>query len=631
VASVGTGAIVLAVCGSLVAFGTNAQAAVTSVGLGSAGSFAVLAGGGITNTGPSTVTGNIGTFPTTTITGAASLTLHGTNHAGDSVTQGAKTDLVTAYNTAAGEGPTTAIAADLAGMTLKPGVYNSASAIGLSGVLTLNAAGNPNAVWVFQAGSTLITGSGSKVALVNGAKSCNVFWQVGSSATLGTTTTFAGNILALASITLNTGASIAGRALARNGAVTMAGNNVAVCAGAPVTCPSVTVNPPTLPNGIVGTAYNQTVVASGGTAPYTYALSSGALPTGLSLNPATGAITGTPTTFGTFNFTITATDSNGCPGSRAYSLVIAAVACPAITLNPTTLPPGSIGTAYSQTVIASGGTAPYTYSLSGTLPNGLSLNPVTGAITGTPTATGIFNFTITATDNTGCPGNRPYVIVISAVICPAITLSPTTLPNAVVGIPYNQTVIASGGTAPYAYSLSGTLPNGLSLNPVTGAITGTPTATGTFNFTITATDNAGCPGNRPYVIVISAVICPAITLSPTTLPNAVVGIPYNQTVSASGGIAPYAYSVSSGALPNGLSLNAVTGAITGTPTTVGTFNFTITATDANGCPGARAYVMTATIAIIDTTTPNIPTLSEWGLIILMVLTGLVAIYYVRRI
>jgi len=233
----GTTLVAVAIVGSLLALGSDASAAPVAVGLGTAGSFAVLAGTGITNTGPTTITGDIGTFPTATITGLTSITVNGTNHAGDSVTQGAKTDLTTAYTTAAGEGPTTAIAADLVGLTLKPGVYNSASAVGLSGVLTLDAAGDPHAVWVFQAGSTLITSSGSKVVMLNGAQSCNVYWQVGSDATLGTNSTFTGTILALTSISLQTGATVDGRVLARNGAVTLDHNTItrSVCTTATTT------------------------------------------------------------------------------------------------------------------------------------------------------------------------------------------------------------------------------------------------------------------------------------------------------------------------------------------------------------------------------------------------------------
>ncbi len=270
----GKSAVALAIVLMLSVLGSNAVAAPTAVALGTADSFAVLAGSGITNTGPTAITGDIGTFPNTSITGVTSLTLTGTNHAGDSVTQGAKTDLVTAYTTAAGEGPTTAISADLVGRTLQPGVYNSASAIGLSGVLTLDAAGDPNAVWVFQAGSTLITASGSRVVMLNGAQSCNVYWQVGSSSTLGTNSTFIGTIMALTSISLQTGATLDGRALARNGAVTMDTNTItrSVCTTstatptptatstssptATATSPSATTGPSQItvvPRGPVGT------------------------------------------------------------------------------------------------------------------------------------------------------------------------------------------------------------------------------------------------------------------------------------------------------------------------------------------------------------------------------------------
>jgi hypothetical protein len=199
----------------------SSAAASTAIPLGTDTSFSVLAGAGITNTGPTTVGGDIGTFPTTSITGLGSMTVGGANHAGDAVTQQAKTDLVTAYNVAAGEGPAGAIAADLGGRTLTPGVYSSASSLGLTGTVTLNAGGNPNAMFVFKVGSAFTSASGSSVALVNGAQACNVYWQIGSSATLGTGSSFRGTILALTSITVTTGVTVDGRLLARNGAVTL--------------------------------------------------------------------------------------------------------------------------------------------------------------------------------------------------------------------------------------------------------------------------------------------------------------------------------------------------------------------------------------------------------------------------
>lgn len=187
----------------------------------------MLAGSRITNTGPSVITGDIGLSPGTVVSGfPPGLVLGGTIHATDGVALQAKADLKTAYDDAAGRSSTATISADLAGRTLMPGVYTSASSLGLSGDLTLDAQGDPAAVFVFQAGSTLTAGSGSRVLFIGGAQPCNVFWQVGSSASIGSGSAFAGNILALTSITLTTGATLNGRALARNGAVTLDTNLV---------------------------------------------------------------------------------------------------------------------------------------------------------------------------------------------------------------------------------------------------------------------------------------------------------------------------------------------------------------------------------------------------------------------
>ena len=240
IAIVAIAAFVIAIAGMA---GHAADAAgPPSVGLGTANSFAVLAGAGITNTGPTTITGDVGTFPTTTETGFSTVTLNGTNHAGDAVTQGAKTDLVTAYNTAAGSGPTIPVSGNLGGQTLVPGVYNSATSLGLTGALTLS--GGASDVWIFQAGSTLTTASGSSVVLIGGAQSCNIFWQIGSSATIGTGSAFKGTIIALTSITVTTGATIDGRALARNGAVTLDTNTItrSTCAAAATATPTATAS-----------------------------------------------------------------------------------------------------------------------------------------------------------------------------------------------------------------------------------------------------------------------------------------------------------------------------------------------------------------------------------------------------
>ena len=193
------------------------------------GNFAVLAGTTVTNTGSSVITGDVGVSPGSAVTGFPPGLASGTIHAADGAAANAQAALTTAYNDAAGRSGATTVAGDLTGQSLVAGVYKSTSSLGLTGDLTLNAQGNADAVFIFQISSTLITGSGSHVLLANGAKACNVFWQVGSSATLGTNSVFKGNILALTSITVTTGAQVEGRALARNGAVTLDTNTLTGC------------------------------------------------------------------------------------------------------------------------------------------------------------------------------------------------------------------------------------------------------------------------------------------------------------------------------------------------------------------------------------------------------------------
>lgn len=257
-ALVGFAALLLAASPSLAA---------TAPSLGNAQSFAILGGVSVTNTGNSVIDGNLGTSPGNSVTGfpPGVVVPPGTIHAGDTLAANAQTDLVTAYNALAAQscdfgpfGPT-----DLAGQTLPPGVYCYSSSVQNSGTLTL-ASSSASDVWVFKVASTLTTGPGSSVVVTGPAQSCNVFWQVGSSATLDTTTTFVGNILALQSISMNNGAGIAGRALARNGSVTLINNttNATVCAGVP-------------PAGGVGLfkAFTPATIGPGGTSSLTITLS----------------------------------------------------------------------------------------------------------------------------------------------------------------------------------------------------------------------------------------------------------------------------------------------------------------------------------------------------------------------
>jgi hypothetical protein len=202
------------------------------VNLGTADPFAVLGGSTVTNTGPTVINGDLGVSPGTAITGFLPGIVNGTIDDDNAVAMQAQSDLTSAYNFAAAEACGDNLTGqDLGGLTLTPGVYCFSSSAQLTGTLTLNAQGNPNSVFLFQIGSTLTTASGSSVVFINGGQGGGLFWQVGSSATLGTTTAFEGNILALASITLNTGATIdCGRALASTGAVTMDTNVVSTAA-----------------------------------------------------------------------------------------------------------------------------------------------------------------------------------------------------------------------------------------------------------------------------------------------------------------------------------------------------------------------------------------------------------------
>ena len=273
----------------------TASAAPAPVELGTAGSFAVLAGSAVTNTGPSVIDGDLGVSPGSAVTGFPPGIVPGTIHAGDAVAAQAQSDLTIAYNDAAGRACDTNLTGqDLGGLTLTPGVYCFSSSAQLTGALTLDAQGDPDAVFIFQIGSTLTTASASTVNLINGAQACNVFWQVGSSATLGTNSTFRGTILALTSITVTTGTTVEGRTLARNGAVTLDNNVITtpMCAPPPptTTTPPTTTSPPsstTTEPPVTTTSTEPPVTTTSGGAPGTP--STGPTPTAPGSHAETGA------------------------------------------------------------------------------------------------------------------------------------------------------------------------------------------------------------------------------------------------------------------------------------------------------------------------------------------------------
>ena len=336
---------------------------------------------------------------------------------------------------------------------------------------------------------------------------------------------------------------------------------------------NIVITPTTLSAANVGSGYSQMLTASGGQSPYTFAVISGSLPVGLTMS-ATGAITGTATLPGSASFTVQATDSTGVTGQAALSITVNPSLGP-VTITTTSLPDATVGTAYSQTLGASGGTPPYTWAVTGTLPTGLTLNASTGVISGTPTAVATSSFTVNVTD--AASGTAKQALSITTAV--ALTVTPATLPNAVVGTAYTQKFTAAGGKAPYTFALTGTLPAGFTFTAATATITGTAPAAESGSFTITVTDASS--RTVTLSLTLTATVAP-LSVTPTTLPNATVGVAYTQVLKATGGVAPYTFALTLGNLPNGFTFNPATATISGTATAAESGNFTITVTDSAG-------------------------------------------------
>jgi len=350
----------------------------------------------------------------------------------------------------------------------------------------------------------------------------------------------------------------------------------------------------TLPDGTAAVPYSVTLAAAGGTPPFTWSLSDGTLPPGLTLSSA-GVLSGTPTATGTFTFTVRVTDSSSPLQTADKQFVVTIYVKLAVATS--TLPRGTVGKPYSHTLQATGGKPSYTWSLApgSSLPPGLSLGGDTGVLTGTPTSPGFFNFTVRVGDSAVPPQVAEQHLAITVEDALAIT-TPSPLPDAVKGTAYSQTLQAAGGTAPFTWSLvpGSSLPAGLSLGSNTGLITGTPTVTGTFTFTVRVTDSSNTVRVAEKAFQLSVYDSLAITTA-SPLPEAAAGQPYSQSLSAVGGKPPYNWSLAPGssALPGGLNLGS-NGVISGTPSAAGDFTFTVLAADAASQSATKTFLLKVT-------------------------------------
>jgi hypothetical protein len=337
-----------------------------------------------------------------------------------------------------------------------------------------------------------------------------------------------------------------------------------------------------LPGGTASVAYSQTLSSTGGALPVTWSVSSGVLPSGLTLTAA-GLLSGTPAVATGSIFTVQVTDTSGATVTRQLVLNIAAP----LAISATALPGGNVGFNYGHTFVATGGKLPYNWSLiSGALPPGVTLVSA-GALFGIPTASGGFNFTIQVTDASQVTASS----ALSITVAPQLQItSPAALPGATMATSYNRTLTASGGTPPYLWSIAGgVLPTGLSLNASSGSINGVPGAAGSFSFTAQVKDSAGIVASSFLSLTVSS--RPAIvTASP--LPPGVTGTAYQLSLSGSGGTPPYQWSLLAGALPAGLSLDSSSGAIGGKPSAPGHASFTAQLQDSAGISVTKPFDIT---------------------------------------
>lgn len=353
-----------------------------------------------------------------------------------------------------------------------------------------------------------------------------------------------------------------------------------------------TITTASLPQGTVGQQYSATLTATGGTPPYSWGVT-GQLPPGLSLF-SNGTISGTPTSNGTYTFTVSAGDSTHAVATKQFSIAIGSKQQVAVTTS--VLPSGSVGQSYSTQLAAAGGTPPYQWAANNP-PAGLSLSAA-GVLSGVPSTAGAFQFAVQVTDSTNTSASAQMTITIQPGAIAITTVPP--LFAGTVGTQYAQPFAASGGQTPYTWSVASGNTDGLTLNSATGILTGSPAAAGTFNFTIRVSDASGASASAPFSLVVNS---PLLTITVgSSLPQATAGSAYSQKlpVQATGGTPPYTWQLTNS--PLGWNLDSNTLVLSGVPSTGGTLSFTVQVTDSTGQTASKTLSLAVSAAKLSITT-----------------------------
>ena len=553
-----------------------AFASTPTVDLKSAATFSVVAGSYVTLATTSTVSGDAGAVGA--ITKGNPDAVGGSTHANnDSVAQQAVMDMNAAYTDAAGRLNATAISGTLDGQTFTAGLYHSVAAFALSAgaVVKLDGEDDPNAVFILRTNGAIVTGANGTVELIRGAQASNVFWVTPSYVTFGADTVFGGTLLASGYISFGAASQLNGRALSAS-YVSLASASINTAAVAlAIATPSAGLA------ATVDSAYSLSVGATGGTGTKTYSIGSGTLPGTLSLSSTTGLISGTPTTAGTYDISVSVTDDIATVTTGSFTIVVDPAAVALAIATPSAGLAATVDSAYSLSVGATGGTGTKTYSIgSGTLPGTLSLSSTTGLISGTPTTAGTYDISVSVTDDIATVTTGSFTIVVDPAAVALAIATPSAGLAATVDSAYSLSVGATGGTGTKTYSIgSGTLPGTLSLSSTTGLISGTPTTAGTYDISVSVTDDIATVTTGSFTIVVDPAAVALAIATPSAGLAATVDSAYSLSVGATGGTGTKTYSIGSGTLPGTLSLSSTTGLISGTPTTAGTYDISVSVTD----------------------------------------------------